>query len=175
MNESESISANEFSVSVCWDCDNEVFVARCDEIPAVTCTHTDCGLAVKVVYWGIGEHLYARKHAGLPLPVPGRQTGVGLIRAERRRQILEEGWDAAHDDKHDLGELAHAAACYAVDDSELWAGPYGVGVKACRRLWPWDHEWDKRKKHSRKRCLEIAGALVAAELDRLIREEMAPK
>lgn len=35
--------------------------------------------------------------------------------------------------------------------------------------WPWPTEWDKRGKHSRHRQLEIAGALIAAEIDRLRR------
>jgi hypothetical protein len=33
--------------------------------------------------------------------------------------------------------------------------------------WPWDAQWDKRKKHDKVRSLVIAGALIAAELDRL--------
>lgn len=33
--------------------------------------------------------------------------------------------------------------------------------------WPWGEEWDKRKKHDKLRSLVIAGALVAAEIDRL--------
>lgn len=33
--------------------------------------------------------------------------------------------------------------------------------------WPWDEKWDKRKKHDKIRSLVIAGALIAAELDRL--------
>jgi hypothetical protein len=34
--------------------------------------------------------------------------------------------------------------------------------------WPWSRNWDKRDKHSRTRRLEIAGALIAAEIDRLV-------
>lgn len=33
--------------------------------------------------------------------------------------------------------------------------------------WPWSKEWDKRKKHDKMRSLVIAGALIAAEIDRL--------
>ena len=39
--------------------------------------------------------------------------GIRLIAAERQRQVDVEGWTPAHDDEHDEGELAIAAACYA--------------------------------------------------------------
>ena len=39
--------------------------------------------------------------------------------------------------------------------------------------WPakWSAAWDKRSKHNRLRRLTIAGALIAAEIDRLGRKE----
>ena len=37
--------------------------------------------------------------------------------------------------------------------------------------WPWSKEWDKRKKHDKLRSLVIAGALIAAEIDRLQAQE----
>ncbi len=102
--------------------------------------------------------------------------GVMLIARERMRQIEKEGWTAEHDDKHVNGELAVAAACYAV------AGLDGNGEAfEVHRLytdhreglaedaWPWDPEWDKREDHSHLRRLVIAGALIAAEIDRLQR------
>lgn len=100
--------------------------------------------------------------------------GVALIAAERRRQYYEEGWTPEHDDEHTAGELAVAAACYAVADLEYadvhdtrWEQAMCDGFDA----WPWGAEWDKRVKHSRLRCLEIAGALIAAEIDRLQRKD----
>jgi len=84
--------------------------------------------------------------------------GIELIYAERERQINAEGWTFEHDDQHDDGELAMAAACYAAWPQDTLYG-----------LWPFDAEWDKRKKHDRIRQLTIAGALIAAELDRLLR------
>ncbi|MFW6155839.1 MAG: hypothetical protein ACOC7J_00855 [Armatimonadota bacterium] len=41
-------------------------------------------------------------------------SGVSLIAAERERQIREEGWTPEHDDEHDAGELADAAASYTI-------------------------------------------------------------
>jgi hypothetical protein len=103
-----------------------------------------------------------------------RSPGVMAIALERERQISEEGWSPAHDDQHDNGEMACAAACYA------WSG---AGAHAFRRLysmetrwftpdsilavWPWSEEWWKPKDPLRD--LERGGALTAAEIDRLWR------
>ncbi|MCM0757438.1 hypothetical protein M7775_02505, partial [Sporomusa sphaeroides DSM 2875] len=49
------------------------------------------------------------------LDVEQRQpSGIELIAAERQRQISQEGWTPEHDDQHANGELALAAACYAI-------------------------------------------------------------
>ncbi len=108
--------------------------------------------------------------------------GVGLISAERTRQQSVEGWSADHDNKHDAGEMAMAAALYATPvpiRAEMNAPcKYCDTKEECdhvfrerewRDPWPWDKEWDKRGKHGRVRQLAIAGALIAAEIDRLIR------
>lgn len=94
-------------------------------------------------------------------------SGVELIRRERERQIEVEGWSANHDLQHDCGELAVAAACYAVDHTDAKVtyprdDPEGSG-------WPWGEEWWKPKDTIRN--LVRAGALIAAEIDREI--EMA--
>jgi predicted RNase H-like nuclease (RuvC/YqgF family) len=88
--------------------------------------------------------------------------GVGEIAEERKRQIEAENYSTAHDDKHRYGELAAAAMVYAANDEDLGAVDY---------LWPWQPEENKREKHSRIRQLVIAGALIAAEIDRLRRLE----
>lgn len=101
--------------------------------------------------------------------------GIQRIAAERRRQVTKERWTESHDDEHESGQLAMAAACYAAPE------PIFTKREAClsgvfyRDPWPWDSEWDKRDKHDRKRRLEIAGALIAAELDRLYRAELAAR
>lgn len=92
------------------------------------------------------------------------KTGAELIAEERQRQLDDEGWTAERDARYKDGELIRAALCYA--DS---ANPYIKYVGP--RTWPWHPSWDKRSKHSRKRKLVIAGALIAAELDRLQAEE----
>lgn len=124
-------------------------------------------------------------------------TGIELITAERLRQVAVEGWTPEHDDEHKRGELANAAACYAATkpigfiDRRPATGleiPYEFGETATTRLssggknwipigtctdaWPWSPEWDKRQKHDRVRRLAIAGALIAAEIDRELRRRV---
>lgn len=86
--------------------------------------------------------------------------GINLIEDERNRQIHVEGWTEEHDDKHVNNELALAAACYAVPD--VFSQGY----------WPptWDLSWYKST--TRIRDLVKAGALIAAEIDRLQRIEI---
>jgi len=93
---------------------------------------------------------------------------IELIKKERQRQVSYEGWSPEHDDLHDKGELAMAAACYAAPEQV-----YTVKVRndfyGFHDAWPWDKGWDKRDKHDRQKQLVIAGALVIAELERLSR------
>ena len=85
--------------------------------------------------------------------------GVALIAAERARQINAEGWSPAHDAEHTDGELACAAACYAVPPG------YKLRERTPPFLWPWEESW--WKPGDRVRELTKAGALIAAEIDRL--------
>lgn len=84
------------------------------------------------------------------------------IQQERRRQIESEGWSIAHDDAHDSGELAQAAATYALASKKgsYWASQW-------RELWPWETEWFKPR--DRRRDLIRAAALIVAEVERLDR------
>lgn len=102
------------------------------------------------------------------------KTGIELITEERVRQIEKEGFTPEHDHHHDEGSIALAAVAYAsplpvrvfgtVDDGSVF------GKKQWIDPWPWDSQFDKRGKHDRLRSLVIAGALIAAEIDRLQRE-----
>ena len=91
-------------------------------------------------------------------------TGVELIHAERQRQITSEGWTAAHDDEHAEGDLIRAAICYA-DNARPWKYRFGV---ARITVWPWDIKWMKLT-GGPIRNLVKAGALIAAEIDRIQR------
>lgn len=106
-------------------------------------------------------------------------SGVDLIAAERQRQVEAEGWTAEHDQGHTLGELAVAGACYAL--LARWGDATVLGRPLLRSiLWPWDAEWFKpaeypdppydKNVHRDKHVKDLvrAGALIAAEIDRLL-------
>lgn len=95
-----------------------------------------------------------------------RDAGHGAERAvaERIRQKSVEGWTPEHDAEHDQGELAIAAACYALNKMPAFKEYWRADTVD---WWPWHPDWDKRKKHDRERSLEIAAALIMAELDRI--------
>lgn len=104
-------------------------------------------------------------------------NGTELIAAERRRQIEAEGWTSEHDAHHTKGQLAWAAACYVAPESV-----YRVELHDSYVAWrePWPIEWVpnanrgepgyvpwRRPATDRIRELVKAGALIAAEIDRL--------
>lgn len=93
------------------------------------------------------------------------KTGVELIADERRRQIEVEGWTPQHDDQWTRFELSRAASCYLhASESAL-----------ITRFWPFDWKWWKPS-YDKISNLIKAGALIAAEIDRLQRkdEEIKP-
>lgn len=117
-----------------------------------------------------------------------KNNGIALITAKRQRQIEKHGWSPEHDDQHEDGELCMAALVYA--------SPFPVKVFAsvippcsCRsagecthlpmKMWvdptPWDACKDVRKQGDRIEALANAGALIAAEIDRLLRQQSPPE
>jgi hypothetical protein len=96
------------------------------------------------------------------------KSGIELIAEERERQVSVEGWTPEHDDEHDTNELTDAAICYALFASE--------GLRSHQELtrrWPWEPEWWKPAPNA-VRNLVKAGALIAAEIDRLQRTTLPP-
>lgn len=109
-----------------------------------------------------------------------------LIAAERQRQVSVEGWTA----EHDCGQLALAAVCYAAyaAGERVFRVAYFDGGYSFVDPWPWDESLDKRDIYSDSleddppepteqqrrehtiRCLVKAGALIAADIDRLQRK-----
>jgi len=119
------------------------------------------------------------------------KTGIELITEERQRQVNKEGYSSKHDDKYTDGELAEAASVYAAFATSIifhidniYSNSEDV-LKAAKEventdatiLVPKYHRWPFRKDmykpipNDRIRELTKAGALIAAEIDRLIREE----
>lgn len=94
-------------------------------------------------------------------------NGSERIAAERKRQIDVEGYTPEHDAKHEEGDLLFAAYSYVLAANASRTGP-GTGSKFLQqRDWPWEPEsW--RPSDDPIRNLEKAGALIAAEIDRLL-------
>lgn len=128
-----------------------------------------CNHAIRVNREEAGQAGYDRALADI-----GYSISLGMIAAERRRQVEQEGWTSTHDDKHDAGELALGAACYALESAGRGSVEYRLGngglncnVDALGLYWPWDSkDW---KPGEPIRDLVKAGALIAAELDRRLR------
>ena len=85
---------------------------------------------------------------------------------ERFRQWDDEGFSHDHDDKHTNGELAQAAAVYAVWDCAV---SFVNRHKIRQTVWPWDWSWWKPK--SKRENLVRSTALLLAEIERLDRLE----
>lgn len=94
--------------------------------------------------------------------------GLAAIAAERKRQIEVEGWSTEHDDEHADCQMAGAAACYAMSAIPHWAKH-----EAIRLLWPWSKDWWKPRSH--RENLVRAGALIAAEIERIDRFDALPQ
>jgi len=104
--------------------------------------------------------------------------GITLIAQERKRQIEVEGFTSEKDDTYTDGELAQAASVYA--DMANYHGELPLledGTKKVKVLiardfkWPWCTLWWKPTPDNRIKELTKAGALIAAEIDRLLRKE----
>jgi hypothetical protein len=98
--------------------------------------------------------------------VSTQQTGIEMIAAERQRQIDVEGYTTEHDAEHDYeGALALAGATYALPDRFRGRDP--LDRDALPRTWPWPSRFWKPTPDDRVRELVKAGALIAAEIDRI--------
>lgn len=98
-------------------------------------------------------------------------TGAELIAAERARQVEVEGWTPEHDDEHNQAELVGAGTSYALYARWLLLGKPDFRLTISPMVfWPswWDQNWWKPSDDP-VRNLVKAGALIAAEIDRLQR------
>lgn len=125
---------------------------------------------------GASDHQGAAARIGelagleLLLHAGGAGKGVTAIAQERRGQIEREGYAPSEDDEYTGGELVQAAVAYA-----LW-GVSGAETDADRRAhlavhWPGTWNPAAFKPRDDRANLVRAGALIAAELDRMDREE----
>jgi hypothetical protein len=95
-------------------------------------------------------------------------TGAGLIAAERQRQIDEEGYSQRHDAEHVDESLALAACAYAIPSTwRRFKSANEAGSPSVPVTWPWAARFWRPTPDDRVRELVKAGALIAAEIDRL--------
>ncbi len=88
------------------------------------------------------------------------KTGIELIAEERQEQIEKHGWDIRNDEDYSEGELLKAAL-FAINPQVF--------------EWPfyWTEEFRNKilNKENDIERLKIAGALIAAEIDRIIHKQ----
>lgn len=90
--------------------------------------------------------------------------GALYIVRERLRQVVGEGYQPEHDAMHRGNELAWASWCYLDRAASNNFSPTPP------QMWPWaDDAW--KPGPTRLRMLVKAGALIAAEVDRILADE----
>lgn len=117
----------------------------CDTRPSDEEVMAGGGLAKLGWECGGGRHLCPEHRT-----TPWIRPAIEDIAKERHRQITVEGFTPESNDNYEPGTLAAAAACYA------------AGEKL--PCWPWGDEWWKPGP-TRRRDMEKAGALIAAEIE----------
>lgn len=87
------------------------------------------------------------------------KSGIELIAEERQEQIKKHGWTAEHDHLHEDGELKFAAM-YAIK-------PHPTVQTGIKCYSGWDEFTERVDNKTEVQRLIVAGALIAAEIDRL--------
>ena len=121
---------------------------------------------------GAGDHQGAAARIGelvgleLLLHAGGAGKGVTAIAQERRGQIEREGYAPSEDDAYTAGELAQAACAYITWE---WSEAHDRDRHLALH-WPMGWDLAAFKPKDRRSDLVRAGALLAAEIDRLDRK-----
>lgn len=90
------------------------------------------------------------------------KTGIELIAQERQEQTKKHNWSLDHDSLHDTGQLRKMAAILCCIDTD-------AKVESPCEFYSGSNTWGLEEKlHSDIiHRLKVAGALIAAEIDRL--------
>lgn len=84
------------------------------------------------------------------------KTGIELIAQKRREQVEKHGFDVTHDaELYENEELLSASYAYMI---------HHKNPELASEHWPWYSKWNPKDKITN---LAKAGALIAAEIDRL--------
>ncbi len=92
-------------------------------------------------------------------------SGAEQIAAERAAHTTREGWTTKHDDAHvnvEMGRASHRYLTHAINQAGWRTGHWG------ELMWPWASKWWKPSPDPIRNLVK-AGALIAAEIDRLQR------
>ena len=97
--------------------------------------------------------------------------GTMLIAIERNHQIKDEGYTTEHDDHNCSADMAVAGACYVLDMASKWSGQHATWQNHYEEeallLWPCEKtQWNPTPDDPIRQLVK-AGALIAAEIDRL--------
>jgi hypothetical protein len=84
-------------------------------------------------------------------------TGADRIVLERLEQIHKHKWTPEHDDQHVNGKMLDVAQCLMIGVEDCW----GIHERV--------HKNNKLPYDQHIKCLTVAGALIAAEIDRVER------
>ncbi len=136
----------------------------------VTISKDVLGRTQATVHDGAGNHAVEDIYGH-----PMESRGVFVIDAERRRQLYQEGYDSRHDREHVRGELADGAAAYAMTEESLKKYMLWSPNPDVPSLWPFEEAMYKPTPNNRVRQLAKAGAMIAAEIDRLMDKENESK
>jgi len=90
-----------------------------------------------------------------------RESGAGMIAAERSRQVNDEGYAPEGDDGYTQGELTRAAMAYADAARKYVLGGSDFHIQRSWDYWPWDVELFKPRVDPIPNLVR-AGALIAA-------------
>jgi len=87
------------------------------------------------------------------------QTGIELIAKERQEQIDKHGYTPEKDKHYTKKELIHVATAILNKEPSFWPHSWSI------------EKYNKICSKPKKERLAIAGALIAAEIDRVLLEE----
>ena len=100
-----------------------------------------------------------------PGEVEKPKTGAQLIALERIRQTKVLGWTAEHDDGHEYGDMRVVAAVLATDGTDASVTD-ALGRGTGTNPWGLEKKYGYQYGGDEIAKLVVAGALIAAEIDR---------
>lgn len=133
--------------------------------------HCGASLTPQRIETIVAELDHQMRHGGCAWAFVTAEGGAGLIASERRRQVDEEKFSSSHDDEHKLGQLTDAAMCFNLAADGMSLKGWTVDRARTEMLafcWPWEPQWCKPAETAQGNYVK-AGALIAAEIDRLKR------